>query len=228
VFIDQIRSRLRPRGNRKAVQRHGASPDVGLRQVGWLSTLEGESQDRNGPIPWLTYAAVDFLDQIVSPEATVLEIGAGASTRFWVQRGNHVVALEGDLTYCASLADSLDTARCQLIHVSSSDAVRDLCRSYGSLGQTFDVVIADAFSPRGLYLADAASLVRPSGILVVDNADREEVSQALPPIQEQGFYRLDFFGIGPINKYAWLTTILCRNSSLFSFSRRRSYDTIVY
>ena len=38
------------------------------------------------PIPWLPPAAVNYLDQLLSPEMRVLEYGAGGSTLWLAER----------------------------------------------------------------------------------------------------------------------------------------------
>ena len=48
----------------------------------------------NRPIPWYTYAAIDYLDQLDFSEKRVFEYGSGNSTLYWSQRCKAVVAVE--------------------------------------------------------------------------------------------------------------------------------------
>jgi hypothetical protein len=79
---------------RKRLGRSGYLPVRNVRaldQIGWLESFKSNQpiDSAHQPVPWFTYAAISFLDQIVREEASVLEIG-GATRPFG---GLHVVAL---------------------------------------------------------------------------------------------------------------------------------------
>lgn len=54
-----------------------------LQQIGWVESVKhGRPIDaEHRPVPWFTYAAISFLDQVVPESANVLEIG-GATLRY--------------------------------------------------------------------------------------------------------------------------------------------------
>ena len=78
-----------------------------------------------------------------------------------------------------------------------------------SIGQRFDIVVVDGVEPRDSYVETAAQLVAQDGVLVVDNSDRAAYRAALERLTD--FKRLDFFGMGPQNAYAWGTSIFTRS-----------------
>lgn len=68
-----------------------------LQQTGWLPSVREDApvDSKKRPLPWLTYPAIDFLDQIVAPDERVLEIG-GNSSLWWANPGNDVTVIEAD------------------------------------------------------------------------------------------------------------------------------------
>jgi hypothetical protein len=79
-----------------------------LRQSGWLESIEYRKPQRDGsPIPWFTYAAIDFVDQMEISNKFVLEIGGGFSTLYWARRGASGVTFEDDLSWKETLTSAL-------------------------------------------------------------------------------------------------------------------------
>ena len=77
----------------------------------------------------------------------------------------------------------------------------------------FDVVINDGSGDRASIGEYLASKVKEKGILVWDNSERKSDSNAIKHLKLNGWDTLEFYGIGPINAYAWQTTILYRSDS---------------
>src|SRR5690349_10957027 len=44
--------------------------------------------------PWLSYAAINEIDQFLTPEKTVLEFGSGMSTIWFAKKSNQVYSVE--------------------------------------------------------------------------------------------------------------------------------------
>jgi hypothetical protein len=76
----------------------------GLRQLAWFNKSDvlrtGKRQ-----IPWLTFGAIQYLDQTISPEMTILELGGGSSSGFWLERGNIVTTVETNPTWASAISD---------------------------------------------------------------------------------------------------------------------------
>ena len=180
-----------------------------LHQIGWLESVkQGRSIDgEHRPVPWFTYAATSFLDQVIPEQAKVLEIGGGNSSLWWSARNCPVTVIEADQDWADKLrSQGVD----DITVVPSADGVRESLKSLRNTGRYFDVVVVDGIAPRDLYLSEAADLVAEDGVLVFDNSDRVEYRSALAGLQ--GFHRFDFFGIGPQNGYAWATSVFSRGS----------------
>jgi hypothetical protein len=85
------------------------SQDSILRQTGWLnSKKQGLPVDRNGdPVPWYTYAMIDFLRRRVSDEHRVFEYGGGYSTLWYAKRVESVVAVEDSEIWAENIRPNL-------------------------------------------------------------------------------------------------------------------------
>lgn len=77
---------------RRVVNRYVANYLTGK---GWIeAATSGQSMDRNGPIPWITYPALMMLERTVAPEHKVFEYGCGNSSLWWSERVAEVVSVE--------------------------------------------------------------------------------------------------------------------------------------
>src|ERR1700704_6537497 len=78
-------------------------PSLKAAQVLWRdyahlkSVRTQRAVDRAGdPLPWYTYPAIEFLQQLDFSEKTVFEYGSGMSTLYWAARTARVVSVEDD------------------------------------------------------------------------------------------------------------------------------------
>ncbi len=73
----------------------------------------------------------------------------------------------------------------------------------------FDIIVVDGMA-RSACARLASQRLAPGGFIVFDNADRHEYADAYAHLIEQGFGRIDYWGPGPINPYAWCTSVFIR------------------
>jgi len=58
---------------------------------------DGVCIDKNGnPIPWFTYPAIEYLNNLDLSDLKVFEYGSGFSTLYWSKRCKYVVSVEHD------------------------------------------------------------------------------------------------------------------------------------
>jgi len=81
--------------------------------------------------------------------------------------------------------------------------------------EKFDVIVIDGMA-RCFTAWLAPRHLKEDGFILFDNADRWQYNQAYRTLREQGFYRLDFYGPGPVNKIEWCTSIFSRNLDAFA------------
>jgi hypothetical protein len=78
-------------------RRLAAYGEAYLKPLGWdRSVVSQQAEDRDGPVPWITYPALRMLDRVVRPHFKVFEYGAGNSSLWWASRVAAVVAVEHD------------------------------------------------------------------------------------------------------------------------------------
>src|SRR5579862_909721 len=58
-------------------------------------------------LPWLAYAAIDFLDDFLKPNMTVCEYGSGGSTLFFARRVKWVFSIEDNQEWFRVVSEKL-------------------------------------------------------------------------------------------------------------------------
>jgi predicted O-methyltransferase YrrM len=185
-----------------------------LAQTDWLASRRaGRAVQFGVPVPWWAYSCTDFLDQVLPTDATVLELGTGGSTLWWLNRGNSVTAVESSKEWAErTRADAGDhAARLKLVHAhpDDADALRQVLH-----GQRFDVVVVDHSGDRSKAVRLLKDHVADDGVLILDNADRPEYSDGLRDLEAAGF-----------NAFAGVTTVAFR-SGVRIRGRRAAFVTV--
>ena len=183
-----------------------------LAQHDWMTSRRTRTAAQFGsPVPWWSYGCTSFLDQVVPPNARVLELGGGGSTSWWLERGNSVTVIEPNAAWAerirsdsARFADRLELMR---IDPDAPGALED-----GLGDAVFDVVVVDHSGDRNGAVRALIPRVADDGVLILDNADRPEHAVALATMSQAGFARLDFFDLGPINAFSGLTVVGMRGA----------------
>lgn len=144
-------------------------------------------------------------------DARILEFGSGNSTLWWLGRGNSVVSLETSPEWAERVLESVGETSERLdlvvgeIDNCTSGPVNDL------IG-LFDVVVIDHSGDRVSAVKSAVDRLSERGMLLLDNSDRPEYAPAMELLLGLGFRKLDFHGLGPINAYAWTTSVFFRGN----------------
>jgi len=137
--------------------------------------------------PWLVPGAIDFLRQYTSehPGCAVLEFGSGASTIWFLQQDCRVISFEHkpkyrEMVLCVAANRSIVTET-QAQHLDlrewSPEVPSKLLEWFGP--DSFDLVLVDGEDRKGC-INNAPPLVRPGGILMLDNAYRQGRDSTLP------------------------------------------------
>jgi hypothetical protein len=157
--------------------------------------------DANGnEIPWFTYPAFEFINQFDLTQKTIFEWGSGNSSVYFAKRCKQIISIEHDETWFAKQQSKLKPNQ-QLFHLKDNSYYKVIL----SHEQLFDIIIVDGIL-RDDCLALAMNKLSEGGMLILDNADRH--SESCKKYRENGFTQIDFHGLGPVNEYAWTTSIL--------------------
>ncbi len=147
-------------------------------------------------MPWLPFRLVDELARSVGEGSRVFEYGGGGSTLWFLDQGADVVTVEHHEAWADALRRDVRHDRWTLLAVpvdddGSFDTYVAAIDAYPD--DSFDVVVVDG-RERARCVRAAAPKVRPGGILVVDDVDRERYAAAL---HEVDWPREDFVGFAP-------------------------------
>ena len=137
-------------------------------------------------VPWLVPGAIMFLRGYTAehPGCDVLEFGGGASTIWFLRQGCRVVSYEGKLGWRERILNAAANrdivAEEQAARLDLREWEGDMTHRGGAspipkklLGlfgpDSFDIVLVDGFD-RWACLNESRPLVRPGGVLMIDNA----------------------------------------------------------
>jgi hypothetical protein len=151
-------------------------------------------------MPWVTFSAIEFLENYLKKDMKVFEFGGGGSTLFFARKTKELVTVEHDPEWFSALTDQMKS-RTNVIWKSylvvpepsaagkldasnpthySSDGVQysnKTFRAYASVidqfpDDYFDLVVVDGRS-RPSCIMHSLKKVKPGGLLLIDNADRQ-------------------------------------------------------
>ena len=180
---------------------------------GWLTSVSsGRPVNAQGePIPWLTYSAIDFLDLIVKPDWLVFEWGAGNSTRWWANKISHVYAMESNAAWFNEVKANLPE-NSTIFHKTSEEEYVNFINTFED--NFFDVIVIDA-DFRNQCAKVSVPKLKHNGFIVFDNSDVTDYDEGVLFLNNQGFYRIDFWGLIPSYLYKNCTSIFYRNPEIF-------------
>ena len=160
------------------------------------------------PIPWFTYSAIAYIDQLDLSDKTVFEWGSGHSSLYFSNKCKSIVSIEFKpewYEYVKSLLKPNMT-----LHLAET---RDYASIIGTLGESYDIIIIDGEIDRRMDCAkEAVKYLKTGGILILDNSDW--LPNTTSYLREKGFQQIDFIGPGPINPYFWCTSFYLSHNTV--------------
>ena len=175
------------------------------------SVSERMPVDRDGnPIPWLTYPAISFLSKRLRTEMTVFEYGSGNSTLWWSKRVSSLTSCEHDIGWFKSLKERLP-ANVEYIY-RELEYGGEYCRVIQKHRERFDVIILDG-KDRVNCAKNSLRALKDDGVVVWDDAERDNYREGYSFLAQNGFKRLDFEGFAPIAISGKLTSIFYRDTN---------------
>ncbi|MCM4161415.1 FkbM family methyltransferase [Antarcticibacterium flavum] len=184
-----------------------------LQSEGWhLSLKKNSALDSNGDeLPWYTYPFIHFLKQRLNKDLVVFEYGSGNSTIWYSKRVKQVVSVEHNVEWFNKIKS----------RVSNSSNVDYIFKNLGSgeyqneilnYNNAFHIVVIDGLQRVQCSLNTLGAL-KEDGVIIWDNSDRSEYEEGYNFLLSQGFKRIDFWGIGPLNYYSWSTSVFYKDGN---------------
>jgi FkbM family methyltransferase len=161
------------------------------------------------PLPWLTYPAIDYLEQLDLKNRRVFEYGSGYGPRYFAERCSEVVSVESDPQWYR-INSALKPANLAIwLGQTEAEYVEAIKRA----GGTFDLIVVDGLW-RYHCVSVAVSRLAPGGVVILDNSDWFPHTAAY--LRESGLLQVDFSGFGPVNYYPWTTSFFFRRDALLT------------
>lgn len=185
-----------------------------LRSIGWIDSYRTKSSvDGEGrPVPWYRYAAIEFLDERVERSQNVFEFGCGNSTLWWAERTKSVTAVEHNPEWAGKIAATAPDNVCVLEVELQADG--EYCRTPCRREMEFDILVIDGRDRVNCALQGLAALAA-DGVIIWDDSHRRRYRYGLRFLEQKGFRRLRFTGLGPISPEPGETSILYRSENCF-------------
>ncbi len=177
-----------------------ASTILELQYGHYRSYKEKSSINNSGePIPWFTYSAIDYLDQLDYSGKTMLEWGSGNSSLFFGQRVKKLFSIEHNEEWF-NLVKSHNIQN-QELFLADKLRYADYPKKFN---QRFDVILIDGIERQSCG-STALDILTDNALIILDNSDRHpDISQIF---RNRNLIQVDFHGLGPINNYTWTTSI---------------------
>lgn len=163
-------------------------------------------------IPWIATEAALFLNTWLKGHENVLDIGIGGSTIFYAARSKTVVGLEvitpEGAAWKGAVSKAIEGQELKNIELSFVNSEKALVEELHKLPlYSFDLISVDTFHTvdREKVLKEALTLLRPTGLIVMDNFRDGAMwfkTCALSPEDFLKYYRMpnhtvhDFFELG--------------------------------
>ena len=123
-------------------------------------------------VPWMHPAAVLYLESLLAPDMTVIEHGCGGSTLWFAERVRIVVSFEQNREWYESFSNVPHTVTLVYESVKFTPSKH--------MDERHDLLLIDGFGKdRPEWIRTAHKIVKPGGVVVVDNSERPQYQQAL-------------------------------------------------
>ena len=118
--------------------------------------------------PWISAEAKRAFGMYLKPTIDVLEYGSGGSTLWLQERVHSVVSVEHDRVWYRALKKKVDKEKVTMMLWDQPEPPE--------FEQLFDLVFLDGepIERRGAWIKALGRLVKPHGVVVLDNANRHE------------------------------------------------------
>jgi hypothetical protein len=171
--------------------------------IRWFKFLQNKDRAIDACIPWMTWPAIDFLNENIKPGLKVLEWGAGGSTFFFLKKGCNVTSIENSEEW----AELVEKKACFMslerdLNLRFFPAKRQDRKSLHPYiqsvndGGPWDVIVVDGIPEVRVECIRAAMRnIAHTGIIILDDAYWVEFAEV--PVILKNWKRVKFRGLGP-------------------------------
>lgn len=184
-----------------------------LYKEGWNRTVRTQKpvDVKGNPLPWFSYACITFLNDRIRQGMSVFEYGSGNSTLWFLGKGCNLVSVEHHKGWYDTMFKKIgDNPAVEYLwrDLESKDYSMEILNHKSK----FDIVVIDGRDRVNCSL-NALGALKENGVIIWDNADRPAYAEGYKFLMDNGFKRLDFHGMGPINSKMWTTSIFYKSDN---------------
>jgi hypothetical protein len=165
------------------------------------------------PIPWCSYAAIEYLSHLDFYEAAVLEYGSGNSSLWWLLRCARITSVESNDDWYRKLQRQVGTnPRFNYIKASGAEYVRR------EEINSSDIVVIDGDHRRDCaewFIAKIEKGTARTQLLIFDDAEWFPLS--ISRLRSLGWIEVDFHGFKPLVDYTTTTSVFIRPGTTFKY-----------
>lgn len=179
--------------------------DILLNLHGYAQTVQSKLPvgADGSPLPWYTYPAIEYFDQLDAKGLRIFEYGSGNSSLYWAHKGAEVWSVEHDRAWFEIMSHKA----ARLAGLLLRETAEDYAAAIDVVSGLLDIIIID-----GAWRNECASAclgrLAAGGLVILDNSDwYTDVGKFL---RLNGLFQIDFSGFGPINDYCWTTSIFLK------------------
>lgn len=144
-------------------------------------------------VPWLHPAVVAYMDLLIEPGFRVLEHGSGGSTIWFAERAAHVDTVEHNPEWAKAV--EAETGDNVTVHLNAPP------RNF--YGKDYDLLLIDGNSDdRNDWVQNATRMVKPGGIVVLDNANRPQYRPYMEGLRSESEHWIRFDTNPPRHSHA--------------------------
>jgi hypothetical protein len=174
---------------------------LGKKQGQFKSILKSSCLDaQDQPLPWYTYPAVEFLKYLDTHDKFIFEYGSGNSSLFWANKSKNVISVENDEKWFKMVLKNKNPNQ-DIWLIKDKNAYISAIENVNGV---VDIIVIDGHY-RLECVQKAIAYLRPGGMIILDNSDW--YIKAGEFLKKQNFIEIPFSGLGPINDYAWTTSV---------------------
>lgn len=206
----------------------------------WSRSQDKAASPLADRVPWLTFAAMQFLKKRLSQNMRVYEYGAGGSTLFFAERVSEVISVEHDPAWISKVKTLVDSyqyrnAKIQLVEPtaeansndrkpSDPNAYFSLLKKYSDYSfkdyassidnypdEYFDLIFIDGRA-RPSCFKHSLSKVKRDGFILLDNSERVHYAYIHETLNNERWKKFCFSGPGPYGSKFWQTCIWHRKA----------------
>ena len=125
--------------------------------------------------PWISYSSVDYLKKMLTKDSRVLEFGSGMSTIWYSRYAGEVFSVEDYLPWYNKMTEIFQNKNVKNITYKFVDNEQDYSTFMSEDKLGFDLIMVDG-SYRSKCILESTKLLRPGGILYLDNSDKDSTA----------------------------------------------------